>query len=347
MKIPGIFERPPRSGVCWISYIDAGGHRHREKAGQLPAALDLLAKRRLEVKKGTYIAPRRARETFRRLAEEAIRAKALRMAPLTIETDQFRLRKLLPLLGHMSFDRITPEKIEETLATLKASGLTNSTLNRYRSFISSVFAYALERNRISVNPASRVKRCRENDSRLRWLRPEEEEQIRAALKVDTHRWEFDLALYTGMRRGEQWWLRWKDVDLERGILTAKGKTGRRHVLANETAIAALRKLHMRTGEKEYVSPDNDGSAKRDWRTWLEDAAAEVNVADFHWHDLRHTFASRLVMAGADIKTVQELLGHKSIVQTMRYSHLSADHKKAAVAKLDAQEGSFYTTSPSH
>lgn len=337
-KVPGIFERPPDSGVHWISYFDTDGKRRREKAGKLSAALDLLAERRLQVKKGEYIQPRQTRAwTFRRLAEEAIKQKALRMAALTIETDRIRLGKLLPLIGGTRFDRLTPEKLEEVLGTLKRSGLTNSTVNRYRSFISSVFTFALKTARVAANPVARVGRYKENDSRLRWLRSEEEARFRKVLHVDSHEWEFDLALHTGMRRGEQFWLKWKDCDLERGILTVKGKTGRRHVVANETAIAALTKLQKLSGEKEFVCPDNDGSAKRDWRQWLERAADEANVKDFHWHDLRHTFASRLVMAGVDIRTVQELLGHRSIVMTMRYAHLSSDHRKAAVAKMNVEE----------
>jgi site-specific recombinase XerD len=70
--------------------------------------------------------------------------------------------------------------------------------------------------------------------------------------------------------------------------------------------------------------------------WFTDAALEANVADFKWHDLRHTFASRLVMAGVDIRTVQELMGHKQITQTMRYAHLSPQHRTGALEKLSAQ-----------
>jgi site-specific recombinase XerD len=334
-SIPGIFERPPNSGVHWISYYDADGNRRREKAGKLAAALDLLAERRLQIKKGEYIPPRKTRAwTFKKLAEETIKQKALRLAPGTIETDRSRLNGLLPHIGEIRHERVNAECIEETLGKMKAAGLTYSTLNRYRSFISSVFCYAVKINLIAVNPVTRVGRYKENDSRLRWLRPEEEEKVRNCLKVDYQRWEFDLALHTGMRRGEQWWLRWKDVDLEHGVLTVKGKTGRRHVQANEVAVGALKRLARYSGEKEFVSPDNDGTAKRDCRSWLKDAVEEAGIKDFHWHDLRHTFASRLVMAGVDIRTVQELLGHKSIVMTMRYSHLSTDHRAAAVAKMN-------------
>jgi site-specific recombinase XerD len=337
MKIPGIFERPPASGVHWVFYRDADGRPHKEKAGQLAAALELLTRRKKEVKNGSYVPPRQARTwSFRRLADEAIKQKSLRLAALSIETDRIRLGQLSPLIGGIPFDRVTTERIEETLGALKRSGLSNSTVNRYRSFISTVFTFALATGRVSANPASRVKRYKENDARVRWLRPEEEDRLRKCISVDYHRWEFDLALHTGMRRGEQFGLKWKDCDLERGILTVKGKTGRRHIVANDTAIGTLKRLSRYTGEKEFVSPDNDGSAQRDWRTWFEHACDEAAVDDFHWHDLRHTFASRLVMAGVDIRTVQELLGHKSIVMTMKYAHLSADHRKAAVAKMNVE-----------
>jgi site-specific recombinase XerD len=71
----------------------------------------------------------------------------------------------------------------------------------------------------------------------------------------------------------------------------------------------------------------------DPRHWFEAAVRAARIRDFSWHCLRHTFASRLVMAGVDIRTVQELLGHKSITMTVRYSHLSPSHTLAAVERL--------------
>ena len=199
------------------------------------------------------------------------KAKALRLAPLTIETDRIRLGQLLGHCGHVRFDRLTAKRIEEVLGALKRSGLTNSTVNRYRSFISSVFTFAVKTSRIAANPVAKVGRFKENDSRLRWLKDAEEKRMRKAFVADQHEWEFDLALHTGMRRGEQFGLRWKNVDLERGMLTVKGKTGRRHIVANATAIDALKKLLKLSGDKEFVCPDaNLRPTKRDWRRWLEE-----------------------------------------------------------------------------
>lgn len=352
-KIPGIFERPPDSGVFWIDYLDASGERRREKAGKLQAAMDLLVQRRAEVRRGDPIVLRTTRSwPFRKLAEEAIKHKALRLAPLTIATDRTRLHQLVPLLGRVPFTQVNPARIEAALAHLKASGRSNSTLNRYRSFMSSVFAWALDTGKVTSNPCTRVKTYKENDGRIRWLRPEEETRLRAVIGGGIREMEFDLAINTGMRTGEQFSLRWAEVDLAHAVLTVTGKTGRRHVVANEHAQVALRRLQEQTGDLEFVCPSSnapadgpfqeppvDLSKRKERHKWFRGICGEANVQNFRWHDLRHTFASRLVMAGVDIRTVQVLMGHASIVTTMKYAHLSSDHRQAAVAKLGGRGGS--------
>lgn len=334
-KVPGIFER---GGAFWISYFDPSGKRRRERAGKFPAALELLAVRKTQIRKNEYVPPRQSRAwTFARLAREAIGSKALRLTASTVETDQFRLVKLLPIIGHVRFDRLTSQRIEAALAVLKGEGLSPSTINRYRSFISSVFSYAVKNERIGNNPVARVGRFKENESRIRWLREDEEKKLRLEIVEDRHLWEFDIALYTGMRRGELFGLKWADCDLERGILTCRGKTGRRHVVANASAVAALAKLKEESPDLQFVVKEKNDhpDVRRDYRRWFEIAVKKAGIRDFRFHDVRHTFASRLAMKGVDIRTIQELMGHKSIVMTMRYSHLSSDHRQRAAAKIKA------------
>lgn len=333
-KFPGIFERPPKSGIWWISYYDGDGKRHRERAGRRAAAMDAVSRRRREVKEGRYVPPSKGtRLTFRELAKAAMVQKKLRLAPGSYEMDQYRLKNLLPLLGRVPADGMNTARLEETMAQLRAR-VSNSTVNRYRSLISSIYSFAVRHDLIAFNPVSKVKPYKENESRLRWLRDDEEQRLRAEIGNPALEAEFELALNTGMRRGEQFKLEWSNVDLERGNLTVKGKTGRRHIVANKTALTALLTLRKITGGKKYVCPNATDAIRRDGRSWFENAVKRAGIPDFHYHDLRHTFASRLVMAGVDIRTVQELLGHKNINQTMRYSHISSDHRRAAVEKMN-------------
>src|SRR5579872_4053846 len=120
-KIPGIFERPPKSGTWWISYHDSEGKRHRERVGRRSMALDAVSRRRTEVREGRFIPPNKgARLTFRELAHAAMAQKKLRLAPASYETDKMRLAKLISLIGNVPADRLTPDRIEETLATLRS-----------------------------------------------------------------------------------------------------------------------------------------------------------------------------------------------------------------------------------
>jgi integrase len=157
------------------------------------------------------------------------------------------------------------------------------------------------------------------------------------LRLDIHRAgntnrlgdEFSLVLNTGMRRGENWNLVWRDVDLVHGNITVHGKTGRRHIPLNAAAKEALLLLQKISSDDEFVLPGRNAAkdVTRDFRHWFEDAVEKAEINDFHLHDVRHTFVSRLIMEGVDIRTVQELMGHKEIKTTMKYSHLAEAHKK--------------------
>jgi integrase len=155
------------------------------------------------------------------------------------------------------------------------------------------------------------------------------------VKDPIDRAKINVALLKGMRAQEEWQLKWGDIDFHQEILAVcDSKSGEgRHIPINANLLQVLRSLPRRldnpyvfygrkTGERVMDKPKN-------WEKWL----AEANIQDFHWHDLRHTFASRLVMKGANLYDVQKLLGHKTIEMTMRYAHLSPDHLKKALNLL--------------
>lgn len=262
---------------------------------------------------------------------------------------------------------ITPWLMERYRQKKLKAGVSQATINRHFDRIRSVLAKAVEWKHLAEHPLRGLKRAR-IDSRgvVRWLSLKEEEALRAALaardakmraeRESANRWraERDYELYpaipadgfgdhltpmalvslqTGMRRGECRKITWADVDLERAVLTIRGgyaKSGQtRHIPLNSEALDVLRRW-KRQGAGERVFP-----VLRVDKSWSAVLAA-AKVTGFRWHDLRHSFASKLVMAGVDLNTVRELLGHADIAMTLRYAHLAAEHKAEAVARLVAK-----------
>lgn len=228
-------------------------------------------------------------------------------------------------------EAITAQDIERRFEQEKWSP---ATINRYRALLSLTYRLAIRNGRTKENPARLVRHRLEDNARIRFLSPAEETRLRTAIEAvcPEHLAELELALHTGLRMSEQYRLRWEDVSLARRTLTIpRSKNGSaRHVPLNRAALSAMEALEKRANGSELVC----GGATEP-RRWFEPVLKAAGLNTFSWHCLRHTFASRLVMAGVDIRTVQELLGHKTIAMTVRYSHLAPKHTLAAVERLDA------------
>jgi integrase len=146
-----------------------------------------------------------------------------------------------------------------------------------------------------------------------------------------------LTLNTGIRRGELFSLEWSMINLGKAFLTVHWSTAKnsktRHIPLNREALTVLKKWRAQADRNGLVFPARDGRRfnhiKRSWTGVLEVAG----ISDFRWHDMRHHFASKLVMADVSLNVVRELLGHADIAMTLRYAHLSPEHKAEAVARL--------------
>jgi integrase len=142
-----------------------------------------------------------------------------------------------------------------------------------------------------------------------------------------------LALNTGLRRGELWNLVWGDIDLKQKMLTVHGqgaKSGQtRHIPLNAKAIDTL-KLHK---GKVTPLPGVPVFGRAEFRTAWNGFLKKAKIKEFRFHDLRHTFASKLVMAGVPLNTVRELLGHSSLEMTLVYAHLAPEGLRDAVELL--------------
>ncbi|NVJ91097.1 MAG: site-specific integrase [Methylocystaceae bacterium] len=150
-----------------------------------------------------------------------------------------------------------------------------------------------------------------------------------------------LSLHTGLRQGEVFSLTWADVNLNAKRVTVKEQNAKsfrtRHVPLNARAMDAMEKWKKQSSETsatDLVFPGKNGqkldNVNSAWRTLLK----EANIKKFRWHDMRHNFASQLAMAGIDLNTVRELLGHADYQMTLRYAHLAPEHKADAVAVLE-------------
>jgi site-specific recombinase XerD len=331
----GVFQKVHgKHSPWWICYWDAQGRKRREKAGTKSAAIDLYRKRKNEALAGKKLPERlrRATVTFAEIAKDALAYSSANK--LSYRTDSVRMGTLLGWFREYPAESITPRDIERRF---EQQNWSPATINRHRALLSLAYRLAIRNGKIKENPARLVRHRLEDNARVRFLSTEEETKLRKAIEAACPERiaELELALNTGIRLSEQYQLRWEDVSFARRTLTIpRSKNGAmRHVPLNKAALRALESLAKRANGSELVC----GGATEP-RRWFEPAVKTAHLQNFTWHCLRHTFASRLVMAGVDIRTVQELLGHKTIAMTVRYSHLAPKHTLAAVERLDTPTG---------
>ncbi len=292
--------------------------------------------------------PGRRKLFFRDLVGPALQAKRLRgNSEASLAKDEQRLGRLLMLIS-VPAREITPGIVERALEALArgdgGSGpLKGSTVNRYHSAVSSVLRYAARQGFIGSNPlaAGGVPWSKEKKVHVRFLSAGEEARLLKVIRADCpdKEPEFMLATLTGMRRGEQFTAKWEDWSSEAGILHVVGKTGAREVQVNQAARECLELMRKRAPAGQvYITPEaNEGAVDR--RTWFERAARKAELRPvFHWRDLRHTFASRAALAGVPLLTIQQLCGHLSFETTLKYAHLSPDHRKQAVERVGMYAG---------
>lgn len=271
------------------------------------------------------------------------------------------LRSLSPF----DFERIKSKRLK--------ADIKPATVNRDLSRIRGALSRAVDWGMLDAHPMKTVKQAKgADDSRVRYLTADEEKALRGALAKrekarrasrERHNawhaargstghpvWPADgytdhlmpmvlLAINTGMRRGELLGLEWGSVNLPGKLLTVTAGNAKsrkaRHLPLNAEALDVLtRWKEQAVGRLVFPSPKTGARMDNINSSW-EELCVDAKLADFRFHDLRHTFASRLVMAGVDLNTVRELLGHSDIRMTLRYAHLAPDKLADAVAKLGA------------
>jgi integrase len=235
-------------------------------------------------------------------------------------------------------DEIAPFDLERYRRDRKQAGRSDVTVNRELAFLRHLYSMAMTWSKATDNPVKKVRFARENNGRMRLLSPEEEQQLLACCGPQLHPL-VTAALHTGFRASELLSLTWADVDFRRRVVTVRAayaKNGEsRSVPMNAVLTATLQRVRMNASDATGpVFCSRNGAPYRSFRTAFERAVRHARIEGLVFHDLRHSFASRLVMSGVDLPTVQALMGHKEISMTLRYTHLTTDHKQRAVRALE-------------
>lgn len=254
----------------------------------------------------------------------------------------FRLH-LNPVLGELKLTEIGMKQVERFKAKKLAEGLSPKTINNHLTMLRRLLAVAVEWGHLDHIIPIKWLKCPEPE--FDFLSFDEADRLIEAAEAEW-RAMIVVGLKAGLRQGELLALRWEDCDLVTGRIlvrraVARGKIGTpksgkgREVSIGRIAVEALKAHRHLKGELVFSDLDGQLLTKGACKHPLWRAAKKAGLRRIGWHVLRHTFASHLVMRGAPLKAVQELMGHATIEMTMRYAHLSPDVRHAAARLLDS------------
>jgi integrase len=223
---------------------------------------------------------------------------------------------------------------------------TGGTVNRYLASLSTCLAYGVKTLQwIERNPCERIAKPAESKGRVRFLSDDERTALLAACKPHADLYlAVVLALTTGARQAEVMTLRFGQIDFERQVITLhQTKNGESRALPLvSTAFTLLQeRAKVRSLHDDRIFPPTKLAKKSeclDLRQPWHKALKTAGIADFHWHDLRHTAASYLAMSGVSLVEISKILGHRTMQMVSRYSHLSDGHIVATGEKLAARLG---------
>ncbi len=281
-----------------------------------------------------------ADKTVRELLEKYLREHSARnKTPKTHERDEGLAKIINRYFGDYQLSVLSPKDIADYKVKRRDEGRAPGTVNRELCLLSHAFNLAIkEWEWVDFNPVARVSRERVNNQVERWLTFEEQNKLLAV----SPQWLREIIIFavnTGWRRSEIIGLTWDKVDLfqkKLTILEQKNK-GKDTQPFNEQVLEVLKARYKVRSIKSNIVFYNSGGTAWDGRNVLRAFTAAVKdaeIAHCRFHDLRHTFATRLVQAGVDLYKVQKLMRHKSPIMTQRYAHHYSESLRDGVDTLD-------------
>ncbi|MFW2571479.1 tyrosine-type recombinase/integrase [Legionella sp. 29fVS95] len=226
-------------------------------------------------------------------------------------------------------------------STNRGERRTNATVNRYLAALSHALNTAVnEWEWVESNPVLKIRKQPESQGRVRYLDDNERARLLEACMVSANSQLYTivvLALSTGMRKGEILNLKRRDVFLSEGFVVlekTKNKERRRVPIIGYAHEVLAQHLKIARLDSDYIFPSKDGKQPIDIKRPWEVAISKAVITDFRFHDLRHSCASYLAMNGATQRDLMEVLGHKTVQMTKRYSHLSDNHISSVIGSMN-------------
>jgi len=337
-----------RNGIWWIN-VRANGIRQRISSGTHNRKLAEMVNAKVlsDIQAGRWF-PIREKRMFPELVERYMSEHSrVHKAPSSTIRDESSFKHLTDNFGTFSLTEITPARISEYKARRRTDGIKPATLARELEVLRHALNLAVrEWEWIEHSPFEKARIDRVDNKVERWITPEEE----LRLLSEAAPWVQEIiifALNTGMRQAEILSLQWGQVDGVRKTATAlrtKNKE-KRTIPLNETVITLLTPKYRANSPAEYVFTSQAGTkinARNLLRAYYT-ARKKAKLEDVRFHDLRHTFATRLVQSGIDLYVVKELLGHKTITMTMRYAHHYPESLRHGVDVLNGYGHKTVTT----
>jgi integrase len=247
-----------------------------------------------------------------------------------------------------TFAQISPLLVEKykkerrESVTCRGGKRAPATVNRELALLSRIFTLAMKHKLTATNPCAEVAILATDNRRVRYLLDEEEERLLARLTGPrAHvRAAVLVAVGTGMRRGDQLNMKWDRVDFQRGVIwVPNAKTGQSYTVPMSAQVREIMLELRRAGKgSDYVFTNpQTGRPYTELRRPFDSACREAGVKGLRWHDLRHTFGTRLAEAGHSEATIAELMGHSDPKTTRRYTHGTERAKRAAVEATSRRE----------
>ena len=343
-----ILEISRKKGISYRAEVRRKGHKSLCKTFQRKTdAQRWINEQEAIIYRGGVVTMEVDRKTVGDLIHRFLNERVGRMIPTSQADYGIQLRFWDKRIGHLTLRQLTRSNIigirEKLLKETYSRGFEDkerspSTVNRYVAALSTCCSYGVEIGLLERNPCKGITRLSEPRGRARFLTEKEHDRLLEVARLSSPQLHLAvvLSLATGARQSEIWGLRWKEIDLKEGYLTfEKTKNGDiRKVPVLGEALDLLRAYHSehRIVGREELFPGRIKGQSMDFRKQWVAALKQAEIKDFRWHDLRHSCASFMVQNGLDLRLVAELLGHRTLQMSMRYSHLAKEHLKQAIIK---------------